>query len=139
MTSPALHLTGVATMVVPVSDQDRALAFYAGVLGFRATIDFTYDTGERWLEVSPPDGGTRLTLAAAEPAGLIGAETGVILASSDVPADHAALEAAGADVDPALLMSGEVVRWASAPLAGHPAQFRLRDPDGNGLLVVSDH
>lgn len=139
MSTSALHVTHVATVVVPVTDQDRALSFYVDVLGFAATIDFTYDSGERWLEVTPPGGGTRLTLAAAEPADLVGAETGVILSSSDVPADQAELLARGVQVDREPLVPGEVVRWAGAPLAGRPAQFRLRDPDGNGLLVVSDH
>lgn len=98
-----------------------------------------YDTGERWLEVAPPGGGTRLTLAAADPTSLVGTETGVILSTADVPAVHAALRERGADVDPEPLNPGEVVRWAGAPLAGHPAQFRLRDPEGDGLLIVSDH
>ncbi len=103
------------------------------------SIDFRYPTGERWLEVEAPGGGTRLTLAAAEPRELVGRETGVILSSSDVPGDRAALQARGADVDATLLPEGEVLWWAGAPLAGRPAQFRLRDPDGNELLVVSDH
>lgn len=138
MSTPA-GITHVATVVVPVADQERALAFYVDVLGFTAAIDFRYDTGERWLEVALPGGGTRLTLAAAGPASLVGAETGVILSTSDVPAAHAALLERGVDVDPEPLTPGEVVRWAGAPLAGHPAQFRVRDPDGNGLLIVSDH
>ncbi len=139
MSSNELRFTHVVTVIVPVSDQERSLRFYVDTLGFRPSVDFTYATGERWLEVEAPEGGTRLTLAATEQRELVGRETGVILSSSDVHADHAALKAAGADRDDTLLPEGEVIRWAGAPLAGRPAQFRLRDPDGNGLLVVSDH
>jgi len=35
------------------------------------------------------------------------------------------------------LSLGEVVWWSGAPLAGFPAQFLVRDPDGNSLLVVA--
>jgi len=48
------------------------------------------------------------------------------LDTKDVDADHAALKAAGVDVD------GEVTRWGG-PI---PPMFWLRDPDGNSLIVV---
>jgi len=54
------HITQSATVTVPVSDQDRAVAFYTGVLGFENRLDFTYDSGERWVEVVPPGAQTAL-------------------------------------------------------------------------------
>jgi catechol 2,3-dioxygenase-like lactoylglutathione lyase family enzyme len=48
------HITQSATVVVPVGDQDQAVDFYTRVLGFEKRLDFTYDTGERWVEVVPP-------------------------------------------------------------------------------------
>jgi hypothetical protein len=53
-------------------------------------------------------------------------DTGIILSTSDIDADHATLQAAGVDVDP------EVARWG-APV---PPMFRLRDPGGNSLTIV---
>jgi len=44
----------------------------------------------------------------------------------DVDADHAALKAAGIDVD------DEVTRFGGSV----PPMFWLRDPDGNSLIVV---
>jgi catechol 2,3-dioxygenase-like lactoylglutathione lyase family enzyme len=131
-----LHLTQVATVVIPVSDQDRALAFYTETLGLQKVSDFTYETGERWLEVAPPGAGTRLSLVRAREERPAGIETGVALNSSDPLADHAALRAAGVDVDPEPLPEGRVVWWAGAPLSGFPTQFRVRDLDGNVLLIV---
>ena len=55
-----------------------------------------------------------------------GSQTGICLDTSDVDADHAALKAAGADVD------DEVTRWGE----GVPPMFWLRDPDRNSLIVV---
>lgn len=60
-----------------------------------------------------------------------------MLSSADVAADLAAFRAQGLDVDERPLQEGEVVWWSGAPLAGVPAQFRLRDPDGNSFLIVA--
>jgi catechol 2,3-dioxygenase-like lactoylglutathione lyase family enzyme len=120
------HITQLATVTVPVTDQDVALAFYTSKLGLEVRQDFTYETGERWLEVVPPGAPTALTLARSDSAGV---ETGVILASTDIESDRA--ELAGD-----LLTPGEVVYWAGAPLAGNPAMFFVTDPDGNTLLIV---
>jgi lactoylglutathione lyase len=127
----------VATITVPVTDQDAALAFYVQVLGMEKVNDFTYPTGERWLEVSPAEGSSNLCLVVSRPERPAGIETGVVLFSADVLADLAALRAQGLDMDEQPLREGEVVWWSGAPLAGVPTQFRLRDPDGNSFLVVA--
>ena len=49
-----MHIHEVGTVFVPVADQDRALAFYAGTLGFEKRIDFVYGGEHRWIEVAPP-------------------------------------------------------------------------------------
>lgn len=126
------HLAKMATVLVPVTDQDRALEFFTGTLGFAKDIDFQPPAGARWLEVEPPGGGTRLSLVPSEHAGV---ETGVVFDSADLEADHAALDAHG--------LAGRIVRegdepiaWAGATLAGVPAMFVFRDPDGNSYLLV---
>lgn len=132
-----LHLTRVGPVVVPVTDQGAALAFYTGVLGMETTNDVAYETGERWLEVSPGPGSATLCLVRARPDRPAGIETGVILMSSDVPADLRALQDAGVRTDERLLERGRVVWWSGAPLAGVPDQFRVWDPDGNSFLVAA--
>ena len=49
--SDMMHITQVATVFVPVSDQDAALDFYVNTLGFEQRADFAYADGERWVEV----------------------------------------------------------------------------------------
>ncbi|HZT91111.1 MAG TPA: VOC family protein [Gaiellaceae bacterium] len=126
-TTSKLHVTHVGRVCVTVSDTDRALEFYVGKLGFEKVVDVEMAPGMRWVEVAKP--GEKTTIALAPPpegrtAG--GAETGICLDTADVEADHAALQAAGADVD------AEVTRWGG-PV---PPMVWVRDPDGNSLIVV---
>jgi catechol 2,3-dioxygenase-like lactoylglutathione lyase family enzyme len=131
------HIGKVATIVIPVTDQEAALAFYVEILGMQKVNDFTYPTGERWLEVSPVKGSSNLCLVVSRPERPAGIETGVVLSSADVLADLAVLRGRGLDVDEHPLPEGEVTWWSGAPLAGVPTQFRLRDPDGNSFLIVA--
>ena len=55
-------VTRIGTVIVPVSDQDRALEFYVGTLGFEVRIDGAFGDGGRWLEVAPPGAATTLAL-----------------------------------------------------------------------------
>ena len=50
-TETRTHITQVGTVIVPVTDQDRALEFYLGKLGFEQRMDVPYGEGERWVEV----------------------------------------------------------------------------------------
>ena len=52
-TETTTNITQVGTVIIPVSDQDRALDFYLG-LGFEKRMDAPYGEGERWVEVAPP-------------------------------------------------------------------------------------
>jgi predicted enzyme related to lactoylglutathione lyase len=47
-----------------VDDQDKALAFYTGKVGFKVKIDAAYSAEERWLSLVSPDqpDGTELLL-----------------------------------------------------------------------------
>jgi catechol 2,3-dioxygenase-like lactoylglutathione lyase family enzyme len=47
-------ITGLSHTTIWVLDQDEALAFYTGRLGFQVNTDATLDDF-RWLTVSPPD------------------------------------------------------------------------------------
>ncbi|WP_229053465.1 VOC family protein [Aeromicrobium sp. Leaf350] len=135
--TPRTHLGQVATVVVPVTDQQRALEFYTEVLGMTKVNDFTYPSGEWWLEVSPAEGSSNLCLVAATTSRPAGVETGIVLSSTSVEQDRRALAERGVDVSDALLPTDQVTTWSGAPLAGFPDQFLLRDNDGNSFLVVA--
>ncbi len=122
-----LNLSQVGRVCVTVADTDRAIDFYVDTLGFEKVVDVPMGPDMRWVEVAIT--GTPTTIALAPPpegqkAG--GSQTGICLDTSDVDGDHAALQAAGVDVDE------QVTSWGG-PV---PPMFWLRDPDGNSLIIV---
>ncbi len=125
-TQASTTLSNIGVAMFSVADQDAALAFYTGKLGFELRGDDRFgENGEmRWLEVAPPGSTARLALnppMSGEPGGsAIGVET------PDVLGEHARLRAIGGiDLDP------EPQRFPGAPL-----MFALRDPDVNHVWVV---
>ena len=131
------HITQAATVIVPVTDQDKAIEFYVGTLGFEKRLDFRYAEGERWVEVVPPGALTSLTLALPREGQSAGIETRVIFSTDDVDAGHADLRDRGVDVDEGIMREGDPpVSWGGAVQAGSPPMFLLRDPDGNSFLIV---
>jgi catechol 2,3-dioxygenase-like lactoylglutathione lyase family enzyme len=125
-----------ATVFVPVSDQDRALAFYAETLGFEQRTDFRYAGGERWVEVLAPGNSVAIALLAQPDGEPVGVEMRVAIGSDDIDADHARYRERGVDVGPILREGNAVARWGGAVLGGSPPMFVLHDPDGNSFLVV---
>ncbi len=47
------QITQIGTVMVPVSDQDRAIEFYTEKLGFEKRADIPFGHGDRWVEVAP--------------------------------------------------------------------------------------
>lgn len=120
------HITQIGRVLIPVSDQDTAIAFYTTKLGFTLTADVPYAGDQRWVEVTPPGGGPAIALCPPQGEYQPGRMTGISLSSSDVKAAHAALAAAGVDVDEQL-MGGDGTT---------PLMFFFRDGDKNHLLLV---
>jgi catechol 2,3-dioxygenase-like lactoylglutathione lyase family enzyme len=125
-TSTNTHITQLATVMVPVSDQDRALEFYVEKLGFEKRADIPFGDGDRWVEVAPKGAATSLSLVPPREGEQVGIQTRVGLTSKDVDADHADLRARGVDVDEEVLRMGDPV----------PPMFFFRDQDGNQLMAV---
>ena len=125
-TEAVTQISDVHTVTVPVSDQDRALAFYIGKLGFETRLDVSYGQGQRWIEVAPA--GSATTIALPPPGGSVspGVDTGIRLTTLDAEAGHGRLRERGVDVDAEVLRFGE----------GVPPMFSMRDADGNTLYVV---
>jgi catechol 2,3-dioxygenase-like lactoylglutathione lyase family enzyme len=127
-TDTRTHISQVGTVMIPVSDQDRALEFYVDKLGFEKRTDTPFGDGERWLEVAPPGAATTIALITpreGEPTGIM---TRVALSTEDIDADHSDLLARGVDAD------AEVMRMGS-PV---PPMFFFRDQDGNQLFIVGE-
>src|SRR5207244_329315 len=100
-TKTRTNITQVGTVIVPVSDQDRALEFYVDKLGFEKRTDTPYGDGDRWVEVAPAGAATTIALVRPREGESAGVEGRVGLATEDLDAGHADLRAAGQDADEA--------------------------------------
>ncbi len=127
MSSTKTGVAKIATVVVPVADQDQAIAFYVEKLGLEKRVDMPFGGQYRWVEVGPAEGETTIALAPPPPGKSSGnVETGISLFSEDVDGYHADLKGKGVDVDAEVSRMGDPV----------PPMFWLRDPEGNSLLVI---
>lgn len=116
----------VGRVVVPVSDQARARAFYTETLGFEVRAEFVMSPEYTWLEVAPAGAATALAIVPPPEGKPIGVDTGIGFETPDIESDHAALKAAGVDVDEEIMRMGDPV----------PPMFFFRDPDGNTLFIT---
>ena len=116
----------VGRVMVPVADQDAAIAFYREKLGFEVTADIPFGDGERWVEVTPAAGGASLALVPPRGEYQTGRMTGIALDTSDAAAMQRELKAMGVDVDEEAMGGDGTV----------PPLFFIRDGDGNRLMVV---
>jgi catechol 2,3-dioxygenase-like lactoylglutathione lyase family enzyme len=140
-TAKTTHIKQVGTVFVPVADQDRALEFYLGKLGFEKRVDFPYGDGGRWIEVAPPGVANTISLvppSEGKPAG--SSETHCAFATEDIAADHRALQARGVDVDGKIARKGSsrpgLISIDAKVPDPVPSQFFFRDIDGNRFLIV---
>ena len=127
MPSTKTRVSKIATVIIPVCDQDRQIEFYVDKLGLEKRLDIPFGDKYRWVEVAAGDAETTIALAPppeGKPTG--NSETGISLYAEDVDAYHAELKAQGVDVDPEVSRLGDPV----------PPMFWLRDPEGNTLMVV---
>ena len=119
------EITGIRTVGVPVTDQERALGFYLDKLGFETRMDVPVPKfGGRWIEVAPRGAAITIALVPSREDVPAGVETGIRLTTTDAAGVHGDLEARGVEVD-------ELLRWP-----GMPPMFKFRDQDGNGLEIT---
>lgn len=125
-TASATNLAQVATVMVPVADQDRAIEFYVEKLGFEKRNDTPFGDGNRWVEVAPAGAATTVALVQPMEGQEVGIESRVAFETTDIEADHATLRERGVEVDAEVMRMGGPV----------PPMFFFRDQDGNRLLIV---
>ena len=122
-------LKQLVNVMVPVRDQDAAIAFYTEKVGFEKRVDIPFGDGDeagRWIEVGPADGAAIALTPERGENWVAGRMSGVTFVTDDVDAVHARLQQAGVDVD------AEILRIPGPP----PDMFWFRDADGNQLLIV---
>jgi catechol 2,3-dioxygenase-like lactoylglutathione lyase family enzyme len=123
-------------VLLPVTDIDRAKAFYVEKLGFTLDVDHRASDEFRVVQMTPPGSACSITLGKgitdAEP----GSVRGTHLCVDDIEAACAELKARGVDVD-------EIHHFESGQRKPGPdpqhARFNsfsgFRDPDGNTWVL----
>jgi catechol 2,3-dioxygenase-like lactoylglutathione lyase family enzyme len=132
-------------VVIPVSDVDRAKAFYAR-LGWREDADFAFDNGFRVVQFNPPGSPASLQFGTNITTAQPGSAQGLYLVVSDIEAARDELAAKGVEisgvfhpVEPGAQFlpgsgSGRVDGRADEA-ASYGSFATFADPDGNTWLL----
>jgi catechol 2,3-dioxygenase-like lactoylglutathione lyase family enzyme len=113
-------------VVVPVSDVDRAKAFYSEKLGFNVDHDSYPADGVRVVQLTPPGSACSVVIGTGAAEMEPGSIKGLQLVVTDMDAAYAELTGRGVEL-------GEV-QVLGSPDSGFKFVF-FNDPDGNGWAV----
>ncbi len=147
VSAPAVDMK-LEIVVIPVSDVDRAKAFYAG-LGWRLDADFASGDGWRVIQFTPPGSSASVIFGANVTAATPGSAQGLYLVVSDIDAARSDLTRRGVEVSEVFHGTGDAHAGTDEPfLSGsrrvtgpdpERGSYRsfasFRDPDGNGWLI----
>jgi predicted enzyme related to lactoylglutathione lyase len=112
---------------IPVKDQDRALAFYTGKLGFEVTTDQSFGGGQRWIEMRIPGGGAGVVLfTPPSHEDRIGTMSNIVFTSDDLEATYRELVERG--VEFAQPLKKEPWGMSSIFIDSEGNQFALTSP-----------
>jgi len=107
---------------VPVSDVDRAKAFYTEMAGFNADHDFTVTEGLRFVQLTPPGSACSIAIGTGLSEMEPGSVEGLQMVVDDIEAAHDELARRGVEVSEI-----QTFDWGSFVF--------FSDPDGNRWAV----
>ena len=130
-------------VVLPVTDVDRAKAFYTGI-GFREDVDFSGPGGFRVVHLTPPGSAASIIIGSGVTNAAPGSEHGVHLVVDDIETARKELADHGVEVSEVFHDAGGVFHHAGT--AGrvpgpHPDRqtygsfVSFTDPDGNLFIL----
>jgi predicted enzyme related to lactoylglutathione lyase len=119
-------ITHIKFASIPVRDQNRALDFYTGKLGFTIITDQPFNDKQRWIELRIPKAETRVTLFTPEDQeDRIGTFSNIVFNCEDVEKTYAELKAKG-------------VEFVSPPATQPWGNYALfNDSEGNTFCLSS--
>jgi lactoylglutathione lyase len=118
-------ITSLNTVSLYVTDQQKALDFYVGMLGFELRMEAGMGPMGRWLEVAPQGAQTGLMLASADGFGKqdrVGDSADLVFRTDDVAGLHDRLVTAQVPVT-----EPETQQWGTF--------IKVTDPDGHTFVV----
>ena len=112
----------IELVAIPVSDVDRAIAFYTEKAGFDLDHDHKVGEGVRFVQLTPPGSACSITLGEGITDAAPGSVRGMQMVVSDIQAAHAELVGRGVEVSDV-----QEFPWGSFVF--------FSDLDGNGWAV----
>ena len=123
-------------VLLPVTDVDRAKAFYSEKLGFHVDVDHHASEQFRVVQLTPPGSACSISIGIGITQAVPGSVQGLHLVVTDIEAAHAELVDRG-------VAAGEIFHFESGQQAPGPDPERrdygsflgFSDPDGNSWVV----
>jgi len=109
-------------VIIPVSDIDRAKAFYTDKAGFNADHDHTVSDEIRFVQLTPPGSACSIAIGKGITDAAPGSVVGLQMVVPDIEAAHDELVKRGAEVSEI-----QELAWGRFVF--------FNDPDGNGWAV----
>jgi predicted enzyme related to lactoylglutathione lyase len=109
-------------VIIPVSDVDRAKAFYTDGVGFNADHDHRVSDDLRFVQLTPPGSACSIALGQGLVEGAPGSVKGLQIVVDDARAAHSELQSRGVEVSEV-----EELPWGTF--------VSFDDPDGNHWSV----
>ena len=123
-------ITHLHAATIVVTNQDKALDFYIGILGWEKTNDSPMGPDMRWITIRPKGAVTNVALAmpgwfTKKPSLEVGMETGIAFSATDLMAMYAELKKRGVNFkgEPQMQPWGKLGVW-------------FTDPDKNEFFVA---
>ena len=120
-------------VVVPVSDVDRAKAFYSERCGFAVDLDTSINDEIRVVQLTPPGSACSISIGKGLNESAPGTLQGVQLVVTDIDAARSELAGRGVDVGPVQHFADGA--WVDGKGGPWNSFARFKDPDGNGWVL----
>jgi catechol 2,3-dioxygenase-like lactoylglutathione lyase family enzyme len=120
-------------VVVPVSDVDRAKAFYSDGCGFVVDLDTTMGDDFRVCQLTPPGSACSISIGKGLTESAPGSLQGLQLVVLDIDAARTWLLDRGVEVGP--VQRFENGQWLDGKGGPWNSFARFSDPDGNGWVL----
>ncbi len=127
-------------IVIPVSDVDRAKAFYTERCGFSMDVDHKASEAFRVVQCTPPGSACSITFGVGVSQAQPGSYSGLHLVVDDIEAARAELLGRGLEVSDFFHFGPEGQTDGLDPQRqDYGTYLSFADPDGNGWLVQEVH
>ncbi len=125
-------------VLIPVSDVDRAKAFYTENLGFALDVDVEPTPEYRVVQMTPPGSACSITIGIGMTDAEPGSYRGTHLVVTDIEAARAELVARGVEVSEVRHFDRDAGEWRPGPdpeRARYGSFADFADPDGNTWVL----